>query len=117
MREPKTMFDALRSRGSALVSLVSNELMGNPAFLKAMQTAYRGGERLNGAVEKALKTMNVPSRSEFKRMAARVEALEQELARTRSAEAAPAAPKRKAARKRPARPAASRRRKAPASGA
>jgi hypothetical protein len=116
VNEPKTVFDFLRRRGSAFVSLVSNELMSNPAFLKAMRTAYKGGERLNGAVEQALKTMNVPSRTEFKRMIARVEALERELAEVRSAPAAPPAAQ-KAARKRPAKPPSPRRGKAPASRA
>ena len=111
--EPKTMFDFIRTRGSAFVSLVSNELMSNPAFLKAMQTAYRGGERLNGAVEQALKTMNVPSRSEFKRLVARVDALERELA---AARVTPAAPAPAAARRAP-RKAAPRRRKATPAGA
>jgi hypothetical protein len=67
-------------------------------------------------VEKALKTMNVPSRTEFKRVLARVEALERGLAEVRSAPAAAPAAK-KAARKRPAKPPSSRRGKAPASGA
>ena len=97
--EPKTMFDFIRTRGSAFVSLVSNELMSNPAFLKAMQTAYRGGERLNGAVEQALKTMNVPSRSEFKRLVARIDALERELAAAREPQAAAPAPRKRAAAK------------------
>ena len=116
MTENRTMFDFLRSRGSAFVSLVSSELMANPAFLKAMQTAYRGGERLNDAVEKALKTMNVPSRTEYKRLAARVEALEGELAVLRGAP--PPAPARKRAGRAPARPPASRgKKKAGAAGA
>ena len=114
MSENRTLFDALRARGNAFVSLVSNELMGNPAFLKAMQTAYRGGERINDAVGKALKTMNVPSRTEFKRLAGRVEALESELAalRERTPPAAPAG--KPAARPRKARPAARRRKPTPA---
>ena len=102
MNEPKTVFDFLRSRGSAFVSLVSNELMSNPAFLRAMQTAYKGGERLNGAVEQALKTMNVPSRTEFKRMVARIEALEREVADARSAPARAAAPARRRRKKKTA---------------
>ena len=113
MDEPRTVFDFLRTRGSAFVSLVSNELMSNPAFLKAMQTAYRGGERLNGAVERALKTMNVPSRSEFKRLVARMDALERELAAAREAQARPAP----AAKKRAARKTVARRRKGTPAGA
>ena len=109
--EPKTMFDFIRTRGSAFVSLVSNELMSNPAFLKAMQTAYRGGERLNGAVEQALKTMNVPSRSEFKRLVARIDALERELAAARETAAAAPAPRKRTGK------AAPRRRKTTPAGA
>ena len=103
MKEPKEMFDFLRSRGTALVAQVSDELMANPRFLRAMETAYRGKEKLDGAVGQALKTMNVPTRTEFKRAVARIEALERELEESR-----------RAARKKPAatrRPAASRRRK------
>ena len=115
MSENRTLFDALRARGNAFVSLVSNELMGNPAFLKAMQTAYRGGERINDAVGKALKTMNVPSRTEFKRLAARVEALESELAALRE-RATPSAPKRPARARKPG-AAAARRKKGTTPGA
>lgn len=104
MKEPKEMFDFLRSRGTALVAQVSDELMGNPRFLRAMETAYRGKEKLGGAVSQALKTMNVPTRTEFKRAVARIDALERELAQSR-----PAA--RKNASRARRRPAAARRRK------
>jgi hypothetical protein len=77
--------------------------MKNPAFVTAVATAYRGKERLDGAVGQALKTMNVPTRSEFKRAVARIEALERELADSKrapeAAAPAPAAKRRPAARK------------------
>ena len=102
------MFDFLRTKGSAVMAQVSDELMKNPAFLRALATAYRGKERLDGAVGHALKTMNVPTRSEFKRAVARIEALERELldrAATREARPRAAAPKRRApARRRKAPP-------------
>ena len=103
------MFDFLRTKGSAVIAQVSDELMKNPGFLRALETAYRGKERLNAAVGHALKTMNVPTRSEFKRAVARIEILERELAdRKRGPEApAPPAPKRRtAARRKKAPPAA-----------
>lgn len=105
------MLDYLRSRGSAFIAQVSDELMANPQFVRALQTAYRGKERLDGAVARAMKTMNVPTRTEFKRAVARIEALERELAERRRAEEAPAA--HKGARK----PRASRRKKPAAGGA
>jgi hypothetical protein len=108
------MFDFLRERGSAFITQVSNELMGNPAFLKAMETAYRGKERLDGAVAQALRTMNVPSRTEFKRAVARIDALERELAELRAKPAA--APARRPGKKKAAARGA-RRKAAPPAGA
>ena len=101
MRQPKDMFDFLRSKGTALVTQVSDELMSSPNFMRAVETAYRGKERLNGAVGQALKTMNVPNRSEFKKAVARIEALERELADRKRAPEPPAArPKRRPATRR-----------------
>jgi len=105
----KSMFDILRTKGSAVFSQVSDELMKNPAFVRALETAYQGKARLNAAVGQALKTMNVPTRSEFKRAVARIEALERELAdrkREPLAPAPPAAKRRPAARRKKAPPAA-----------
>ena len=104
MREPRHMFDILRSKGSAFIAQVGDDLMSNPSFLRALETAYRGKERVNAAVGHALKTMDVPTRTEFKRALARIDALERELAERKH----PAAPARKAKR-----PAPARRRKAP----
>jgi polyhydroxyalkanoate synthesis regulator phasin len=104
--QPRSVFDILRSKGSAIVAQVSEELMKNPAFIRALETAYRGKERLNIAVGHALKTMNVPTRSEFKRAVARIEALERELADRKDEPAAAApAPKRRPARRKKAPPA------------
>jgi len=93
------VFDFLRTKGSAAISQVSDELMKSPAFIRALETAYQGKARLNRAVGQALKTMNVPTRSEFKRAVARIEALERELADRKLAPEAPAPP---AAKSRPA---------------
>ena len=110
MKQPGSVFDFLRTKGSAVISQVSDELMKSPAFIRALETAYQGKARLNGAVGHALKTMNVPTRSEFKRAVARIEALERELAdrkREPEAPAPPAAKRRPAARRKKAPPAAS----------
>ena len=73
--------------------------MSNPRFIKAMQTAMRGKEWVDQAVAQALKTMNVPTRTEFKRAVARIEVLERELEEARrAAEAARARPRRAPAR-------------------
>lgn len=105
----KDVFDLLKKGGAAIAD-VSQGLMKNPAFVAAVATAYRGKEKVNDAVGHALKTMNVPTRSEFKRAVARIEALERELAdRKGEPAAAPPAPKR--------RPAARRKKAPPAGGA
>jgi hypothetical protein len=82
------MFDFLRTQGEAFVTQVTNRLMGDPRFIRAVQTAMKGKEWFDQAVAQALRTMNVPTRTEFKRALARIEALEQELAETRREAAA-----------------------------
>ena len=83
MTAQRGVFDFLRSRGEEFLNQVSNELLSNPRFLKAMQAAMRGKEWVDEAVAQALRTMNVPTRTEFKRTVARIETLERELAEVR----------------------------------
>jgi hypothetical protein len=87
--------------------------MTNPGFLKAMEGAMRGREKLEQAAASALRQMNVPTRSELKRATARIEALEREVSALRARLKAQGAPKRAAA----TRPAAPRRKKAEAAPA
>jgi polyhydroxyalkanoate synthesis regulator phasin len=70
----------LRTRGEEMLTQVSAELSSNPRFMQAVAGAMRGKEKLEQAVSRALRKMNVPSRSELKRAVARIEALERELA-------------------------------------
>jgi polyhydroxyalkanoate synthesis regulator phasin len=90
------VLDFLRARGEEFLTQVSNELMSNPRFIRAMQAAVRGKEWIDQAVAQALRTMNVPTRSEFKRALARIDVLERELADVRGQAAA----KRKTPRRR-----------------
>ena len=78
--EGKTIFDRLKARGEEVLGQVTNELMQNEHFMKAMQGALEGKQKLDHAVGKAMKTMNVPTRSELKRAVSRIEALEHEVA-------------------------------------
>ena len=88
MSDEESMFDRLRARGEAVFSQVSSELMKNPGFVKAMQAAMKGKERVDEAAARALKAMNVPTRTEFRRALSRIEALEQELAALKAARSA-----------------------------
>ena len=70
----------LRSRGEEVLTQVSAELSSNPRFMQAMAGALRGKEKLEQAVARVLRRMNVPSRGELKRALARIDALEREIA-------------------------------------
>ena len=79
---------------------MSAELMSNPRFMKAMEGAMRGREKVEEAVGRALKQMNVPTRSELKRAVSRIETLEREVASLKAkAKSRPAAPRKPAPRK------------------
>ena len=75
----KSVIDRLRARGEEVFTQVSNELMMNPRFIQAMQTALKGKATVDVMVAEALKTMNLPTRTEFKRALSRVESLENDL--------------------------------------
>jgi hypothetical protein len=112
MTSQRGVFDFLRARGEEFLTQVSNELMSNPRFIQAMQAAVRGKEWVDQAVARALRTMNVPTRTEFKRAVARIDALERELAETRrqaTAAPRPRAPRKKTPKRRarPVKPATS----------
>jgi polyhydroxyalkanoate synthesis regulator phasin len=116
----RSVFDRLKERGEEVLNQLSNDLMANPHFVKAMQSAVKGKEKLEEGVTQALQGMNIPSRSEFKRALSKIEALERELAVQKAAveglavkataaasprsatRSAPRAPRRKAARKKAA---------------
>jgi len=104
MTVDRGLLDRLRSRGEEVLTQVSAELMSNPRFMKAMEGAMRGKERLEEGVGQALKQMNVPTRTELKRALARIESLEREVAGLKAkAKAKPAAPRK--AKAKPAAPA------------
>ena len=96
MTRPKSVFEKLKERGEEVFTQVSNELMSNEHFMKALQGAMRGKEKLEQGVSRTLKTMNIPTRTEFKRALSRIEALEKELSAVKSEPA----PRPKAPRKR-----------------
>jgi polyhydroxyalkanoate synthesis regulator phasin len=89
------LFDRLRARGEEMFTQISSQLMENPQFVKAMQGAVKGKEVLDEAASRALKQMNIPTRSEFKKAVTRIESLEKELSELRAKSAA-RAPRRSA---------------------
>jgi polyhydroxyalkanoate synthesis regulator phasin len=100
---PQSVFDRLKARGEEVLTQVSGELMSNPRFMKAMETAWQGKAKLDQAVARVLKTMNIPNRTEFKKALRRIEALEEEVAGLKAAQAKP---KRRASKKTSTEPAA-----------
>ncbi len=107
MTVDRGLLDRIRTRGEEVLTQASAELMSNPRFVKAMEGAMRGKEKLEEGVGRVLKQMNVPTRSELKRAVSRIEALEREVAALKAkAKARPTAPRKPAARKPKAKPAA-----------
>jgi polyhydroxyalkanoate synthesis regulator phasin len=98
--DDKTLFDRLRERGEEVLGQISGELMQNEHFMKALQGALEGKQRLDQAVGRAMKTVNVPTRSEVKRAVSRIESLESEVAALKEKlKAATGTPARRAAAK------------------
>ena len=89
----KDLIDRLKSRGEEMFTQVSAELMQNPRFMKAMEGAMKGKERVDDLVRQALKKANIPTRTEFKKAVARIESLEDELAALRKKVDAASRPK------------------------
>ena len=82
MSEEKGLFERLKDlkeRGDEMLTQISGELMQNPHFMKAMEGAMRGKQKLDAAAAQALRGMNIPTRTEFKRTLSRVESLEHEV--------------------------------------
>lgn len=80
MSGEKGLFERLKERGDEMLAQLSGELMQNRHFVKAMEGALRGKRKIDEAAARALRTMNIPTRSEFKKALARLEALEGEVA-------------------------------------
>jgi hypothetical protein len=118
MASDESVLGRLKARGEEMFGKVTSELMANPNFMKALQAGLLAKEKLDKAVAKALKSMNVPTRVEFKRAVARIEDLERQIEGLQQAvKARPAAapkPARPAARKATRRKAATKAAKAPA---
>jgi polyhydroxyalkanoate synthesis regulator phasin len=100
MTRSRSVLERLKERGEEVLTQISNEVVASPYFAKAMEGAMKGKERLDQAVGQALKQMNIPTRSEFKRAVHRIEQLEQELAAMKAQASTPAAPRPRAKRTR-----------------
>ena len=98
MSEDTGFLNRLRERGQEYLTQVSAELSQNPRFMQAVAGAMRGKEKLEQAVGRVLRQMNVPTRSELKRAVARIDALERPLAARKRARPKAASSRRKARR-------------------
>jgi polyhydroxyalkanoate synthesis regulator phasin len=77
--DENSILGRLRARGEEFFQQASAELMKNPQFVSAMQAAVWGKEKIDEAVAQALTTLNIPTRTEFKRALERIEALERQV--------------------------------------
>jgi len=89
MTRSRSVLERLREQGGEVINKISDEVMSSEYFAKAMQGAMKGKEMVDHAVGKALKQMNIPTRTEFRRAVSRIEQLERELAEQKAAAAKP----------------------------
>jgi hypothetical protein len=80
LSDDKNVFERLRERGEEVFTQFSGELMSNPHFTRAVEGALRGKQVVESAVGRTLKGMNLPTRSELKKLQARLDTLEAEIA-------------------------------------
>jgi polyhydroxyalkanoate synthesis regulator phasin len=109
------LLDRLKSRSEEVFTQLSAELMANPRFMKAMEGAMRGKEKVDATAAQAIKSMNIPTRTEFKRALRRIDALEGEVAdlkaKLKKAQATTRAKKARAPKKKGTSPATARKTK------
>ncbi len=98
MRDALGVFDLLKAKGEEVFAQVSSELMANPRFMKAMEAAFKGKAKLDEAAARALRSANIPTRTEFKRALRRIDALETQVQELKAAPARKPAPPRRASR-------------------
>ncbi len=104
----QVLTDALK-KGEEIFQTVSGRLLEQPVVAKAFEAAMVGKSKVDEGVAKALKRMNVQTRSEFKSLRSRVDGLEVQVSELRKAldalkaaratKASPKGPARKAAKK------------------
>jgi hypothetical protein len=87
----RSIFEKLKERGEEVLSQISDEVVNSPYFHRAMEGVMKGRDQLNQAAAQALKQMNIPTRSEFKKAMSRIDSLEQELNQMKAEKAAAAA--------------------------
>lgn len=79
------MFGDVLKKGEEIFQNVSGKLLEKPAVAKAFEAAMVGKSKVDEGVAAALKRMNVQTRSEFRGLKHRVEALEGQVAALREA--------------------------------
>lgn len=72
-------------KGEEIFQNVSGKLLERPAVQKAVEAAMVGKSKVDEGVAAALKRMNVQTRSEFRHLKHRVEALESQVGELREA--------------------------------
>jgi hypothetical protein len=82
------MFEKLKERGEEMLSQISDEVVNSPYFHRAMEGVMKGRQQLTEAAAQALKQMNIPTRTEFKKAMSRIDTLEQEINTLRAEKAA-----------------------------
>ncbi len=84
----RKVLDDVLKRGEEIFQNVSGKLLEKPAVAKAFEAAMVGKSRVDQGLAVALKRMNLQTRSEFRGLKSRVDALEMQVSELREALAA-----------------------------
>ena len=79
MRDDDNILHRLRAKGEELLSQASGEIGKSPQLVAALQAAVWSKEKLDDAVQRAMKAMNVPTRTELQAALDRIETLERQV--------------------------------------
>ena len=79
MRDDDDIISRLRAKGEQLLNQASGELGKSPQVVAALQAAVWSKEKLDEAVQRAMKAMNVPTRTELQAALDRIQQLERQV--------------------------------------
>lgn len=80
MQEEKTLFQWLYSLGEERLTQFAKEVMANPRFAESLGKAFERAAKTKGQVDRNIDTLlgflNIPSKADYNRLLAKVEAVQ-----------------------------------------
>ncbi len=80
MKEEKTLFEKIYEAGEEQLTRFAKEVISHPAFSAALEKAFRNAAATKGKVDRNVNTLlglfNIPSKSDYNKLLAKVEAVQ-----------------------------------------